>query len=63
MILNHPTLSESEVKKLVVAADEAYQDQASLSGWSTITPDLTNPNYGLAPELITGNAFRVEGDF
>ncbi len=62
MILNHPTLSESEVKLLVTAADNVYQDQVSLNGWEVITPDLTSPNYGLDPELITGNIFKVEGD-
>jgi hypothetical protein len=61
MILNHPTLSESEVKLLVLAADEAYQNQASIAGWNTITPDLTNPNYGLNPQLITGNTFNAPG--
>jgi Ca2+-binding RTX toxin-like protein len=55
MILNHPTFSESEVKLLVSAAREAYNNQASLSGWNVITPDLTN--YGLSPNLILGNAF------
>jgi Ca2+-binding RTX toxin-like protein len=61
MILDHPTLSKSQVKFLVLAAKEAYQDQASLSGWNTITPDLTNPNYGLNPQFITGNTFKAEG--
>lgn len=61
MILNHPTLSESEVKLLVQAADSVYQNQMSLDGWQVITPDLTNPDYGLDSELIRGNTFRVQG--
>lgn len=62
MILNHPTLSESEVKLLVEAADSVYQNQMFLDGWQVITPDLTNPDYGLDSELITGNVFQAEGD-
>lgn len=61
MILNHPTLSKSEVKLLVVAADSVYQNQMSLDGWQVITPDLTNSDYGLDPELITGNTFQAQG--
>lgn len=60
MILNHPTLSESEVKLLVEAADSVYQNQVSFNGWQVITPDLTNPDYGLDPGLITGNTYNVE---
>ncbi|MBE9047167.1 hypothetical protein IQ255_22670, partial [Pleurocapsales cyanobacterium LEGE 10410] len=63
MILNHPALSESQVKLLVEAADSVYENQMSLDGWQVITPDLTNPDYGLDLELITGNTFRVEGSF
>ncbi len=62
MILNHPTLSESEVKLLVQASESVYQNQMSLDGWEVITPDLTNQDYGLDPELITGNTFKLEGD-
>jgi len=61
MILDHPNLSESEVKLLVTASANVYQDQTSLNGWNVITPDLTNINYGLDPELITGNVFNAEG--
>ncbi len=60
MILNHPTLSESEVKLLVTAADSVYQNQMSLDGWNVITPELTNPDYGLDPQLVTGNTYIVE---
>jgi len=58
MILDHSTLSRSEVKLLVSASQEAYQDQASLNGWEVITPSLTNSSYGLSPDLITGNTFK-----
>ena len=61
MILNHPNLSSTEVKLLISAADKVYQDQTSLDGWNVITPDLTNQNYGLDPQLITGNTFKAEG--
>ncbi|MBE9169899.1 hypothetical protein IQ238_21015, partial [Pleurocapsales cyanobacterium LEGE 06147] len=61
MILNHPTLTKEEVQLLILAADKVYQNQTSLDGWEVITPDLTNPNYGLDPELITGNTFKAKG--
>lgn len=61
MIFEHPQLSEKQVKSLILASDNVYEDQTSLEGWEVITPDLTNLNYGLDPELITGNTFRREG--
>ncbi|MGL5875135.1 MAG: Calx-beta domain-containing protein, partial [Xenococcaceae cyanobacterium] len=55
-ILHHPTLSSQEILLLTEAAKVAYDNQASLPGWSVITPDLVN--HGLPPNLITGNAYR-----
>ena len=58
MILDHPFLSQSEIKLLVTASQDSYENEASLEGWNAITPDLTNSNYGLSSEFITGDTFK-----
>ncbi|NJL52211.1 MAG: VWA domain-containing protein [Hydrococcus sp. SU_1_0] len=58
MILDHSSLSQSEVKLLVLASDDAYNNEASLNGWDAITPNLSE--YGLNSEFITGDTFRRE---
>jgi Ca2+-binding RTX toxin-like protein len=56
VILNHPTLSSQEILLLAEAANVAYDDQASLSGWNVITPALVS--YGLPANLIFGNSYK-----
>lgn len=51
MILDHPFLSQSEIKLLVAASQDSYENEASLEGWNAITPNLTNSSYGLSSEL------------
>lgn len=60
MILDHSNLSQSEVKLLVLASQDAYNNEASLTEWEAITSDLTDVNYGLSSEFITGDTFRRE---
>ena len=54
-ILNHPTLSNDQIKTLSVFAAEVYQDTVEVEGWDTITPILVD--YGLSEDFISGNSF------
>ncbi len=55
MLLKHSTLSEAEVKLLISASKEAYNDQTSFNGWEAITPQLIN--YGLNSEFVFADTF------
>jgi Ca2+-binding RTX toxin-like protein len=63
MILDNSKLTQSEVKLLILASSDAYQDQSSLAGWQAITPNLTQESYGLNSEFVTGDTFtRIAPD-
>ncbi len=58
MIFENSVLQESEIKLLVKASENVYQNQTTLNGWEVITQNLTDPSYGLSSDFITGNTFR-----
>ena len=55
MLFTHPTLSESDIKLLASASQQAYSNQANLNGWTAITPELIS--YGLNSEFIVEDTF------
>lgn len=55
-IFSHPTISSEEIKLLASVALEVANDEASLSGYNVITPNL-----GLSNNLIVGNSYTKNG--